>query len=392
MSTRELPIARLDFEDEAFQTDPWPLYDWHLTHAPVHWSASMNSYFVFGYRSVRQVLTSTEFTAYHPFRRSRAAFGPSALDSEGSTHNRYRGVLAGPFRPKAISGYAEAVVGDVVSRLLDDLLDTGDPAFVDELAWRLPTRVACRILGLPESDDELLYRLMRPLILFVDHVSHDFGGVVRDRDALRGYLRDRVAGGIDPLRMLRTMAEAPGMSEPEVIDNAVLVLAAATETTCSATVNLVARVAAEPGLFARIRADRTLVPAVVTETLRHEPPLHVTLRYAATDVTLEGVRIERGSSMQVCLASANRDPAVFAEPHVWNPWRTRATPLTFGMGRHHCLGSGLAQLELETVVGMLADRLTDLWVVAPDPATPRGRTFRSVPGLRLGYRRAGGRP
>src|SRR5689334_1749182 len=99
------PPGRLDYDDPAFQRDPWRLYDWHLRHAPVYWSADVNCYFVFGHRLVQRVLTAPEFVAFHPFRRSRAAFGPSALDSDGRTHERLRRALATEFRPRAVSGY-----------------------------------------------------------------------------------------------------------------------------------------------------------------------------------------------------------------------------------------------------------------------------------------------
>ncbi|MET1072484.1 MAG: hypothetical protein ABWY11_07555, partial [Umezawaea sp.] len=274
MRVRELTPGGLDFADETFQSDPWPLYDWYREHEPVSWSEGMKSYFVFGYQHVRHVLTAPEFTAHHPFRRSRAAFGPSTLDSEGSDHARMREALNGPFRPREVTGYGGAIVEPVVDRLLDDVLGRGTDDWVDEFAWRLPTRVACRVLGIDESEDSTVYELMRPLILFVDHAPVTFATAVEHRDRLRAYLRAVVHDGVAPDRMLAKLAANDSLTESEAIDNAILLLAAATETTCSATINLIARVAGQPGLFDAVRADRTTIPAVVTETLRHEPPLH----------------------------------------------------------------------------------------------------------------------
>ncbi|GIG56000.1 hypothetical protein Lfu02_03720 [Longispora fulva] len=385
MRAPDRPAARLDFTDPGFQTNPWPLYDWHRRHEPVTYSEAMNCYFVFGYRHVRHVLTSQDFTAHHPFRRSRVAFGPSALDSEGVVHARLRGSLTEPFRPRTVLGYQQ-VISDIVRSLVDELLPSGRPDWLDELAWRLPTRVACRILGLPEDDDRLLYQMMRPLILFVDHATVGYADVVGCRDRLRAYLRDTIDLGLDREAMLRGMVESRTLTDGEIVDNAILLLAAATETTCSAVINLLARVAGTPGLWASLRANPSRVPAVVAETLRHEPPLHVTLRYAAADVELAGCAIPAGAPVQVCLASANRDPDVFADPDTWDSGRERHVPMTFGVGRHHCLGSALAQAELETLVHELLGRLADLWTTAPTDLAPRGRTFRSVQGLRLGHR------
>jgi len=385
MPVRDAALGGLDFADPGFQSDPWPLYDWYREHAPVCWSEEMKCFFVFGYQHVRHVLTAPEFTAYHPFRRSRVAFGPSALDSEGLDHARLRKALAGPFRPGAVTGYGGAIVEPVVGNLLGTMLNSDRDDWVDEFAWRLPTRVACRVLGIAETEDATLYELMRPLILFVDHAPVTFATAVDYRDRLRAYLRGTMANGMDRHAMLAMLAANDNLTEVEAVDNAILLLAAATETTCSATINLIARVAGQPGLFDLVRADPDSIPAVVTETLRHEPPLHVTLRYAAEDIQLAGVDIPKGASVQVCIASANRDPEMYPEPGVWDPQRDRRTFLTFGLGRHHCLGMGLAQLELETVLRELTQRVDGLWTTAPEDPTPRGRTFRSVPGLRLGH-------
>ncbi|MFD7783791.1 cytochrome P450 [Streptomyces nojiriensis] len=361
------------------------MYDWHLRHAPVFLSADMNCYFVFGHHLVQRVLTASEFQAFHPFRRSRSAFGPSVLDSDGRPHARLRRALGTDFRPRSVPRYAESVVGDVVRGLLDELLTPGRPDFAAEFAWRLPTRVVARILGLPDDEDGVLHELMRPLVLFIDNATGSVGDTVQHREVFRAYLRRRIRDGVDPERMLARLAAEPGLTEAEVVDNAMLLLAAATETTCSGTINVIARVAGEPGLWQALRADPGLIPVVVLETLRHEPPLHVTLRYAAADVVLGGVHIPERAPIQVCIASANRDPAVFPDPHTWSLRRSWQKSIAFGFGPHHCLGSGLALLELETAVHEMCRRLAALWVDQPRDLRTSGRTFRHVRDLRLGF-------
>ncbi|MFE4605386.1 cytochrome P450, partial [Kitasatospora indigofera] len=116
----------------------------------------------------------------------------------------------------------------------------------------------------------------------------------------------------------------------------------------------------------------------------------VTLRFAAEDVDLEGVRIPAGAPVNAFLAAANRDPAVFPGPDVWDPLRRpQRTPLTFGAGRHVCLGAGLAVAELETVVNAVLDRVEALDVLAPAPL-PSGRTFRAASPVRCAVRPAAG--
>lgn len=378
-----------DFNDPAFQSDPWPSYDWHREHQPVCYSEAQQAYFVFGHEHVRRLLVSPDFTVHHPFRMSRRAFGPTMLDEDGAGHALLRSAAAGPFRPRNVAALGVDVVRPLVEGLLDELLPAQPPDLVDVLARRLPLQVVCAALGLPRDDEQHLSAAIRPLVEYVDYGPVSLAEVVRSREELRGYFQrvlDRTPGSEG---LLRDMVANDGISGRDVVNTAILVLAAGTETTTAAITNLLARLAVEPAVFARLRADRSLIPAVVAETLRHEPPLHMTLRFAARDVVLAGVPVPQGSAVQVVLASANRDPALFDRPERWDPSRHRGKPMTFGSGRHVCLGMNLATTELEIFMDALLDRVES---ITPDgeaswPVT--GRTFRMAENPRCVFRLAG---
>ncbi|MET8680197.1 cytochrome P450 [Streptomyces sp. NPDC004647] len=370
--------TEIDFGSAAFQTDPWPLYDWYREHRPVHLSPVHDSYFVFGYDHVRQVMTSSDFTAFHPFRTSRRAFGPSMLDSDGAEHTRLRSAAAGSFRPRPTADFAQRIVSPFAGEMLDELLTDGRADFIEVLARRLPMRVVCRMMGLPDSDADWLHETMRPLVAYVDHDDVPLDEVVAHRGTLRDYFRGFTTGCPAESGLLGTLAETGTLSDADLVNTSILLLAAGTETTTGGLTNLLCRIAAEPEVFERIRKERSLIPAVVAETLRHEPPLHVTLRFAAQEVTLGGVRIPEGAPLQVVLASANRDPAVYERPHAWDPARERRATLSFGMGRHACLGMGLANRELEIVLNAVLDRVERMSLDNGVLPTAQGRTFRMV--------------
>jgi cytochrome P450 len=376
-------IGVLDFADETFRTDPWPLYAHHVAHDPVAWSPNLNCYFVFGYSNVRAVLTSPKFTTANPFRRTRTAIGISVLDTDGDLHKQMRGAFLPAFRPAAVSHYATTLVGPAVRRLLDEVLDSAKPNWLPEFAVRLPISVAAALLGLPAGDEQFLRLTMRPLVTFIDHGTVNYGTVVAHRDELKAYLHETMRRSAD-VESLIGLLGAGGLSEAEVVENALLALVAATETTTSAITNVAARIFGQPGLFELLRGAPSLISAAVEETLRHEPPLHMTLRFATTEVSLGEHRLPAGSPVQVSLASANRDPSVYPEPDMWVLRRRFRAPLTFGAGPHHCLGSHLARVEIETLIHELTRRFESLEILSPAEPRPRGRTFRSVPDLVLG--------
>jgi cytochrome P450 len=373
----------LDFADEIFQTSPWSLYDHYTASEPVAWSSRMQCYFVFGYENVRAALVSPHFTTFSAFRRTRTAIGPSALDVDGETHARLRGALAPAFRPAAVGRYAVEIVSPAVSHLLDELLATNRTDWLPEFAARLPVRVAASIVGLPQGAEAYLHKTMRPLVEFIDHGAVDYAMVVARRDELRDYLRSIMREPIPADSVIRILGDG-GLAESEIVDNALLTLVAATETTSSSITNVVARIAGQPGLFEFLRLRPDLIDKAIGETLRHEPPLHLTVRFTNTAVMLAGRELPAGSPVQVCLASANRDKAVYRDPHTWDLHREGRAPLTFGAGPHHCLGSGLAHVEIKALVRELLYRFRSLEVLSPENPTARGRTFRRVPDLQLG--------
>ena len=100
-----------------------------------------------------------------------------------------------------------------------------------------------------------------------------------------------------------------------------------------------------PEAMAEVRADPALIPGMVEEVLRWANPLHYFRRTATADTELSGVAIARGDKVSMCYTAANRDPAVFADPHRFDIHRDPNPHLSFGIGEHFCLGVHLARLE-----------------------------------------------
>ena len=100
-----------------------------------------------------------------------------------------------------------------------------------------------------------------------------------------------------------------------------------------------------PDQLAALRADRTLIPGAVEEILRWANPLHYFRRTASEDTTIGGQPIAAGEKVAMIYTSANRDEAVFADPHAFDIRRDPNPHLSFGIAEHFCLGVHLARLE-----------------------------------------------
>ena len=133
---------------------------------------------------------------------------------------------------------------------------------------------------------------------------------------------------------------------------------AGNDTTSHLLANLLYRLIADAGLYARVRARPELLPAAIEESLRFDAVIQLLTRTAAIDVELAGVKLAAGTRVVVGMASANRDEAAFgADADRFDI--DRADPplhLTFGYGPHLCLGANLARLEARITAEVFFER------------------------------------
>ncbi|HTX96951.1 MAG TPA: cytochrome P450 [Mycobacterium sp.] len=315
-----------------------------------------------------------------PFRTTRRAFGPSMLDREGAHHLRLRGLAASALSPKHIDIYEESIIKPVAGELLDRLMHGNPTDLVRYYARELPIAVFCRVMGIPPAHGPWLYSALRGLIAHIDQDGGSVAEVTAQRKVLRRYFEDRLRERDYCDGLLRRFAEADDgfTTIPDVLNNATMLLAAGTETTGLAVGTLLAHLAMFPTLLDEMRADPGLVPAVVSESLRHEPPLHFTTRFLAEDVDVDDTTLKAGSAVQLCLGSANRDERRYASPDRFDPHRADLVPLTFGYGMHRCIGSGLANRELAVMIRMFIERGLTLELAGDDVPRVEGRVFRGV--------------
>ena len=147
--------------------------------------------------------------------------------------------------------------------------------------------------------------------------------------------------------------------------------------------------ASDPDLFARVKADRTLIRPLIEEVLRLEAPVQGFFRILTADTELSGVVMPKGSMVYLRYGAANRDPALFEDADSISLSRRNGTQhLTFGGGIHHCIGQMLARKELACAIDTLCTRTKSLRV-EPDQDLDYVLMFnrRALTALRIGVTR-----
>ena len=135
------------------------------------------------------------------------------------------------------------------------------------------------------------------------------------------------------------------LTEEEIVSTCNLLLIAGHETTVNLIGNAMLAMLRNRDQWTALCADSDRAPTIVEETLRYDPPVQLAGRIALADMMVGDIEVPAGDVMMLLLAGANRDPAEFDNPDVFDPDRKGLRHLGFGRGAHYCLGAPLARLE-----------------------------------------------
>ncbi|MDT8909436.1 cytochrome P450 [Amycolatopsis sp. PS_44_ISF1] len=272
--------------------------------------------------------------------------------SDPPDHSQLKRVLAKGFSPAEIP-HAEDLVRRVVRELLAEALREREIDLVD-LARRVPTRVVCALMGVPREEWDWLGGTMNAAFEGEDEASRRaahaeiflyFSELVTTRREEPG--DDFVSRIAHDRRSTSVPGETRLLSDEEIVVNCNGVLAGGNETTRYSAGGAVLALLQNPAEWEKLRAwGRPIPPSAIEEVLRWTTPgVHV-LRTATRPTRIAGTDIAAGDRVTVWNVSANRDETAFDAPERFDLTRTPNKHLTFGGGRHQCLGARLARLEL----------------------------------------------
>jgi cytochrome P450 len=277
-------------------------------------------------------------------------------------HGQIRKLFNATFGPHRISAKA-ALVEDACHRLVDSMLLDQPADLHAGYALPLPGLVMADIMGLePEaaehfmawsSDGRIMQRPATPGVGDAHEPFRWFGAVLAERRAHPGEADDVFT------RLASAEIDGSPLTDTEILTQLQFMVQAGVHTTRGLLTHLAGRLVTDPELFERLQADRTLVPTFVEESLRHDAPVQRTSRRCTRELQFAGEPFAPGDWVEMGIASANRDEAVYDDPEAFRLDRPAPRQhLAFGAGPHVCPGAALARLEGTTSVEVLLDRCT----------------------------------
>lgn len=326
--------------------------------------ADKSSWQVFSYEHVLQVVTDAEH-----FSQAYGDLTPEDPNvrvmwmADGARHRDLRNLVRDPFGSKALS-QLEADIQAIVGQLMDAIGRHDGPFdLVSELAWPLPGRVICQIMGTDLAEDKRFDRWLTDFTAAVAlHKTPEQADKGEFFAALLAERKQRPQGGlVDELIAAQgdgyTVDGAP-LGDLDIVGYLWGLIAAGKETTAAGIANMLLILADWD--WAALRADPELRDGAIAECLRLCSPFPMVVARATAGVKLGPADVAPGEFVTAWLSAANRDPAKFPEPDTFDPRRRSNPHLAFAWGPHRCLGERLALLEMRIVLDAALERWPSL--------------------------------
>jgi hypothetical protein len=366
---------------------------------PIQFDADLGMWNVYGYPEALRILGDPTTFSSNTGRLAKdldvdVSEQGSIVQMDPPAHKKLRTLVTHAFTPRVVA-QLEPRIASLTNELLDAVADRGQMELVADLAYPLPVIVIAELLGVPSSDRHLFKQWVDKMFASSERISLDkrtkeqqemIDEALEQNKHLTDYLGVHAAERRRKPRedLLTKLVEADidgeRLSDTEVVNFANILLLAGHITTTLLLGNTVLCLDREPQQAARVRADRSLVPTAIEESLRFLSPFAALGRATNRDVEIGGKAVPADQALMVWIAAANRDPRQFSDPDTFDVTRHPNPHLGFGRGIHFCIGAPLARLEGRVAMNILMDRLPGL---RTDPdAAPQFQPNPAMTGVR----------
>lgn len=306
-----------------------------------------------------------------------AEFGESMITMDGPRHGRLRRIVSRAFTPKAMNAVVDNVT-QVAKGIIDEVIERGECDAVTDISAKLPLRIICDMMGVPESQHEFVFKQTNLLLGLSDpdYVAEQddaLGVMFNASQALADLMHElaahRAANPADDLISTLLSAEIDGevLTPSELASFFILLVSAGTETTRNAISWGIELLTTFPEQRTVWLSDLDRVtPTAVEEIVRWASPVIFQRRTVAEDaepIELGGRQLGPGDKVLMFYWAANRDPRYFENPERFDVLRSPNPHIGYGgPGPHFCLGAHMARLELKVIFRQLLTRIPDIRV------------------------------
>nr|WP_295972967.1 cytochrome P450 [uncultured Bacillus sp.] len=355
-----------NFQSRAEEFFPLHWYKEMLEHHPVYYHELTDTWNVFRYEDVKQVLSNYEYFSSvgerttifvgTKHKQPKPSHPTNLTLVDPPQHRKSRSLFAAAFTPRRLSDW-EPRIRQIAAELIADIEADSTTNIVDTLAAPLPSLVIAHIFGVPLKDLDQFKEWVD--ILFQPYDKEKLEDIEREKQiAAKEYyqylypivVQKRTNLSDDVLSdLIRAEVDGARFTDEEIIEASMLLLGAGVETTSHAIANsFFSLLYDDESLYGKLRNHPELVSNTVEEMLRYRFHISKRDRTVKQDNDLLGVSLKKGDVVIAWMSAGNMDEKMFADPFTLNIHRSNNNRhLTFGNGPHICLGAPLARLEMK---------------------------------------------
>ncbi|MBF4162237.1 cytochrome P450 [Nocardioides sp. CBS4Y-1] len=373
--------SSFDIYDHKIQDAPYGHYAWLRDQAPLFHNEEFDYWVLSRHADVAAALrddatfsnkmgVSIDASAWNEYAHTAMSF--LAMDPPETT--RLRRLVSRAFTPRRVREL-EPRIREISQAYLAGLRDRADADgsvsfdWIGDFAGLLPMDIISEMMGVPAADRVEVRRLADLLVHREDGLRDVPPAGIEASLALydyyKGMIEERRKNPTDDLTSALLLAEDEGkrMTDSEINGFLFLMVVAGNETTTKLLGNAVYHLTRHPRQLDEVFADPAtpLVDPWIEETLRFDTSSQFLARLVVQDFEVDGVTAPAGAQLLLALGAANHDDRVFTEPDRYDVHRDpdeHAKILSFGGGRHFCLGANLARLEARVALGELVRRFS----------------------------------
>jgi cytochrome P450 len=390
------------FSDPELIRNPYPYYDYLRSKCPVLPNAAAGVVSITGHE---EALSAYKDPAFSAANSVVGPFAPLPFEAEGDdiadlleqfrgdipmaehvscmdppAHTRTRGLLSRLITPKRLNEN-EDFIATLVDQMLDSFIPAGRCEFLGSYAKPLSLLVIADLLGVPEEDHAEFGGVLSGSIVAgaelplnpLEWLDEKFTAYISDRrreprgDVLTELAQAKYEDGATP-------------EVDEVVKLATFLFAAGQETTTKLLSQALRNLGERPDIQEQVRADRSLIPVFLEETLRLESPVKSHFRIARTSTSVGGFPIKAGTTIMLLPGAANRDPRKFESPDEFRLDRRNVREhVAFARGVHSCPGAPLARTEARISLNRILDRTADIRISEAHHGPAESRRYSYEP-------------
>lgn len=331
---------------------------------PISYNQTLKVWDVFRYKDVQRVLLDH---ADYSIKKTMPDHFPSTLGkSEPPRHRQLRSLVSKAFTPRSIEDLTPRLI-EIIDGLLEPALISGKMEVMTDLTYPLPVRVIAEMLGLPAKDQEQFrvwsYQLLDQFTSGKEpnntELFHYFSDLLEERKshAQADLMSSLLAAEEDGARL----------SREEILFMCLEMMMAGNVTTTMLLSYALDRLSRHPELYEELRADPSLIPGALEETLRYDFSEISLRRTARQDLVLDGHEIKAGEMIVAWVGAAHFEEEYFPHAEQFDIRRSPNPHMTFGYGIHVCLGAPLARLESKVALERIVSHFSSL---RPDTEKP----------------------